>query len=480
MGNALDYLVLGLYFAAMLGAGYWGLRRAGSTEDYLVAGRRLGPALYIGTLSAVVLGGASTIGSVSLGYEFGISGMWLVFMIGLGIIALGILLSTRLSRLGVYTVSEMLGIRYGASSRLISAIIVATYALMIAVTSTIAVGSVFDVVLGLPPTVAILIAGGVVVVYSALGGMWSISLTDFLQFCVMTVGIFLILLPLSIARAGGFSGMSEELPGSYFGLFSIGEQTIFTYFLLFFFGLMIGQDIWQRVFTARSPAVARWGGVIAGLYCLLYGVAGALIGTAARVLIPDLPNSDHAFARVAAAVLPTGVLGLVLAAALAAVMSTASAGLLASSTILANDVYAGLFRRGDHAGADEYNASRLATLLVGVAVLVISVIVSDVVGALTVAYNLLVGALFVPIIGALFWQRATGTGALASMLVGGVVVVGLMAWQGLLANSPIYVGLLASLVTFVVVSLLTPRASSETMSAWDRRISGEDAGSRHA
>ena len=473
MGNALDYLVLGLYFAAMLGAGYWGLRRAGSTEDYLVAGRRLGPALYVGTLSAVVLGGASTIGSVSLGYEFGISGMWLVFMIGLGIIALGILLSTRLSRLGVYTVSEMLGIRYGASSRLISAMIVATYALMIAVTSTIAVGSVFDVVLGLPPTLAILIAGGVVVVYSALGGMWSITLTDFLQFCVMTVGIFLILLPLSIARAGGFSGMAGELPGSYFGPFSIGGQTIFTYFLLFFLGLMIGQDIWQRVFTARSPSVARWGGVVAGLYCLAYGLVGALIGTAARVLVPNLPNPDNAFARVAAEVLPAGVLGLVLAAALAAIMSTASAGLLASSTILANDVYAGFFRRGEgHAGAEEYNASRLATLLVGVVVLVIAVIVSDVVGALTVAYNLLVGALFVPILGALFWRRATGTGALASMLVGGVVVVGLMAWQGLLANSPIYGGLLAGLVTFVVVSLLTPQASEREASAWEQRMTG--------
>jgi SSS family solute:Na+ symporter len=483
MGNALDYLILGLYFVVMLGAGYWGLKRAGSTEDYLVAGRRLGPALYVGTLSAVVLGGASTIGSVSLGYEFGVSGMWLVFMIGLGIIALGILLSTRLSRLGVYTVSEMLGIRYGASSRLISAIIVATYALMIAVTSTIAVGSVFDVVLGLPPTVAILIAGGVVVAYSTLGGMWSITLTDFLQFCVMTVGIFLILLPLSIARVGGFSGMAGELPGSYFDPFSIGGQTIFTYFLLFFFGLMIGQDIWQRVFTARSPAVARWGGVVAGFYCLLYGLAGALIGTAARVLIPDLPNSDNAFARVAAEVLPTGVLGLVLAAALAAVMSTASAGLLASSTILANDVYAGLFaRRGSegHAGAGEYNASRISTLLVGVVVLAISVVVGDVVGALTVAYNLLVGALFVPIIGALFWRRATGVAALASMLVGGVVVVGLMISQGLLANSPIYVGLLTSLIVFVVVSFITPQTSSETMSAWDRRIGGEGAGSRHA
>jgi SSS family solute:Na+ symporter len=450
--SALDYLVIGLYFAVMIAAGYWGLRRARSADDYLVAGRRLGPLLYIGTLSAVVLGGASTIGTVALGYENGVSGMWLVFMIGLGIIALGLLLSTRLSRLGVYTVSEMLGLRYGPSARLISAIIVASYALMIAVTSTIAIGTVFDVVLGLPPAVAILVAGGVVVAYSVAGGMWSITLTDFLQFCVMTVGIFLALLPLAIARAGGLSGMRAELPDSYFDLTSIGWQTIFTYFLLFFFGLMIGQDIWQRVFTARSAPIARWGGLVAGLYCLLYGLAGALIGAAARALVPDLEVTDNAFARVATEVLPAGLLGLVLAAALAAVMSTASAGLLASSTILANDVYAGIIARE---GRSDLGESRIFTLIVGVVVLAISLAVQDVVGALTVAYNLLTGALFVPIIGALFWRRATGAGALVSMLASSVVVIVLMIWLGLLANAPIYVGMITSLVIFVVVSLLT-------------------------
>ncbi|QYJ15940.1 High-affinity proline transporter PutP [Rubrobacter xylanophilus DSM 9941] len=459
MVSALDYLVIGLYFAVMIAAGYWGLRRARSADDYLVAGRRLGPLLYIGTLSAVVLGGASTIGTVALGYENGVSGMWLVFMIGLGIIALGLLLSTRLSRLGVYTVSEMLGLRYGPWARLISAIIVASYALMIAVTSTIAIGTVFDVVLGLPPAVAILIAGGVVVAYSVAGGMWSITLTDFLQFCVMTVGIFLALLPLAVTRAGGLSGMRAELSASYFDLTSIGWGTIFTYFLLFFFGLMIGQDIWQRVFTARSAPVARWGGLAAGLYCLLYGLAGALIGTAARALVPDLEVADNAFARVATEVLPAGLLGLVLAAALAAVMSTASAGLLASSTILANDVYAGIIARE---GRSDLGESRVFTLVVGVAVLAISLAVQDVVGALTVAYNLLTGALFVPIIGALFWRRATGAGALVSMLVSSAVVVALMLWQGLLANSPIYVGMLTSLLVFVGVSLLTsPQAARE-------------------
>lgn len=467
MSNAIDYLIIVLYFAVMIGAGYIGLRRARSADDYLVAGRRLGPAMYMGTLSAVVLGGASTIGGVSLGYQYGISGMWLVFMLGLGIIALGVLLSSRLSRLGVYTVAEMLELRYEGSSRLISAIVMAAYDLMVAVTSTIAIGTVFNVILGLAPSLAIILAGGIVVVYSVVGGMWSITLTDILQFVIMTIGIFFVLLPLAISRAGGFSGMSRELPASYFDLTAIGGQTIFTYFLLFFFGIMVGQDIWQRVFTARSTGVARWGGTVAGVYCLLYGIAGALIGMAAKVILPNLASADNAFAEVTKAALPVGLVGLVLAAALAAVMSTASATLLASSTILANDVYARFFIRGDY---DRVRISRFFTLVVGVVVLAISLVVKDVVGALTVAYDLLVGAIFVPIVGALFWRRATSAGALASMLVGSLVVIVLMFVQGLLANGPIIYGLLASLLTFVVVSFLTPRTSSGKAGAWERRL----------
>ena len=467
----LDFVVLALYFAVMIGAGYWGLRRARSADDFLVAGRRLGPFMYIGCMAAVVLGGASTIGGVALGYDYGISGMWLVFWIGMGVIALGILMSSRLSRLGVYTVSEMLENRYGAASRLISAIIIAAYALMIAVTSTIAIGTVFNVVLPLSSSVAILVAGGLVVVYSVAGGMWSITLTDIIQFCIMTVGIFFLLLPFSIFAAGGLSGMQEALPASYFDITAIGWQTIFTYFLLFFFGLMIGQDIWQRVFTARSPEIARWGSVAAGVYCLLYALAGALVGTAARVILPGI-QSDNAFARITTEALPAGITGLVLAAALAAVMSTASAGLLASSTILANDVYAGFIARDDH---NKVLVNRVTTLLVGIVVLVISLIVSDVVGALTVAYDLLSGALFVPIVGALFWRRATAAGALASMAAGSVVVVIFMAVDGLFANTPIIWGMLASLVAFVVVSLLTPKPTEERMRTWEQRLTGSGA-----
>jgi solute:Na+ symporter, SSS family len=133
---------------------------------------------------------------------------------------------------------------------------------------------------------------------------------------------------------------------------------------------------------------------------------------------------------------------------------------------------AGFVARGEH---DKFLVSRVTALLVGIVTLVISLIVSDVVGALTVAYDLLTGALFVPIVGALFWRRATAGGALVSMVVSSVVVVVFMVVDGLFANTPIIYGMLVSLVVFVVVSLLTPRPSEQHMSAWERRLTGVGA-----
>jgi SSS family solute:Na+ symporter len=292
------------------------------------------------------------------------------------------------------------------------------------------------------------------------GGMWSLTLTDIIQFAVMTLGIFGLLLPFAVSEAGGFSGMSDALPSSYFDPTAIGWNTIFTYFLLFFFGLMIGQDIWQRIFTGRDEKVMRTGTIVAGLYCMVYGIVGALIGAAAKVVLPSLSNPDEAFAQVVEVVLPTGLVGLVLAAALAAIMSTASAALLASSTILANDLLS-LVRPVKNA----LMATRVTTLLVGVAVVGVSLVLNDVVGALTVAYDLLTGALFVPIVLGLLWSRGTARAAVASMAVSSVVVVVLLFTSGLYTNDPIMYGLLASLVVYVAVSLSTAPARATTHGA---------------
>lgn len=467
MGSVIDYLVIAAYFVPMLAAGYWGYRRAKTSEDFLVAGRRLGPVMYSGTLSATTLGGASTVGGVALGYQFGLSGMWLAAMIGLGAAALSLLFASRLANLGIVSFSDVLELRYQSTAGLFGAIVMGVYEVMVVVTQVLAIGTLFSVVLGVSPILAIALAGGAVLLYSVAGGMWAISLTDIIQFVVMTVGIFFLLLPLTISRAGGLGAMREELPGSYFDITAIGGQTILAYFLAFFLGIMIGQETWQRVFTARSGGVARWGGLITGAYCVAYALAGALVGSAARIILPNLENPDNAFAEVATTVLPVGVRGLVLAAALAAVMSTASACLMAASTVFANGVYAHFFAGRETAGIA---LNRVFMLIVGGVAFVLAIIVGDVVGALTVAFALLVSATFVPVVGALYWRRATGAGALAAMAAGSAIAMGFIFAQGIHSSAAIIYGLLASLVAFVAMSLITPRPSSEKLAAWERRM----------
>ncbi|MGW4322277.1 sodium:solute symporter [Streptomyces sp. NPDC004684] len=478
---AVDYTVIVVYLAGMLGMGWWGMRRARSKSEFLVAGRRLGPAMYSGTMAAIVLGGASTIGGVGLGYKYGLSGAWMVFTIGLGLLALSVFFSARIARLKVYTVSEMLDLRYGGKAGVISGVVMWAYTLMLAVTSTIAYATIFDVLFDLNRTVAIVLGGAIVVAYSTLGGMWSITLTDMVQFVVKTIGVLLLLLPIAVVKAGGFSGMKAKLPTSYFDPLGIGGETIFTYVLIYTFGMLIGQDIWQRVFTARSDRVARAGGTVAGTYCLVYALAGAVIGTAAKVLYPNLTSADDAFATIVKDELPIGVRGLVLAAALAAVMSTSSGALIACATVANNDIWSrlrGAVRPGGEAHGeaaeahDEVRDNRLFILVMGLVVIGTAIALNDVVEALTVAYNLLVGGLLVPILGGLLWRRGTAQGALASVIVGGLAVIGLMAGYGILANEPVYYGLLASLAAYLVVSLATRPTDEAVLAVWRERLAG--------
>ncbi|MFD0154499.1 sodium:solute symporter [Streptomyces sp. NPDC055721] len=473
---AVDYTVIALYLAGMLAMGWWGMRRAKSKSEFLVAGRRLGPWMYSGTMAAIVLGGASTIGGVGLGYKYGLSGAWMVFAIGLGLLALSVFFSARIARLKVYTVSEMLDLRYGGRAGVISGVVMWAYTLMLAVTSTIAYATIFDVLFDLPRTVAIVLGGTIVVAYSTLGGMWSITITDMVQFVVKTIGVLLLLLPIAVVKAGGFAEMKAALPTSYFEPLGIGGETIFTYVLIYTFGMLIGQDIWQRVFTARTDKVAKWGGTVAGTYCLVYALAGAVIGTAAKVLYPNLPSADDAFATIVKDELPMGVRGLVLAAALAAVMSTSSGALIACATVANNDIWSRLrgtasVAKDDH---DEVKGNRLFILIMGAAVIVIAIALNDVVQALTVAYNLLVGGLLVPILGGLLWRRGTVQGALAAVTVGGVAVIGLMWTYGILANEPVYYGLLASLAAYVIVSLATRPTDAAVLAHWRARLAGQD------
>ncbi|MFB1296406.1 sodium:solute symporter [Mycobacterium sp. pW049] len=490
MGKPLDIVIIVVYLLAMLAFGFWGKTRTKDSADFLVAGRRLGPTLYTGTMAAVVLGGASTVGGVGLGYEYGISGMWLVVAIAVGLLSLSLFFAGRIQRLKVYTVAQMLRLRYGVDATSASGIVMVAYTLMLSVTSTIAYATVFNVLFGTDRTVSVIIGGAIVMLYSSIGGMWSITLTDMVQFILKTIGIFALLLPFTLAKAGGFDGIRERAGDAVFDLGAIGLPTIITFFVVYSFGMLIGQDIWQRVFTARSPGVAKWGGTTAALYCVFYGVAGAVIGMAASTFLPDVEVSDDVYAQIAETILPVGISGLVLAAAVAAMMSTASGALIATATVARTDVKPLLLRlvgrpsenedsqrdRGERSnGGDDVHSDRMYVVVLGIVVIVIAALLNDVVAALTIAYDILVGGLLVAILGGFIWKRATGAGALWSMGVGTVVTLATMVIVGdVLANEPIYYGLGASLIVYVVVSLLTPRTAPGVLQVWDDRLAGRE------
>ena len=408
----------------------------------------------MGTMAATVLGGASTVGTVRLATCMAFRFL-AVRGTGCGIIALNLFLAKPLLKLKIYTVTQVLEKRYNPMARSASAAIMLAYALMIGVTSILAIGTVLQVLFDLP--------------FGSRYSSWRRSGDLFGDWRHVVADPHrhrpvhhqdrwpdVILLPICLYRVGGWDELVLKLPATAFSFTTIGWDTIITYFMIYFFGILIGQDIWQRVFTVKTAKVAQYAGSIAGIYCIIYGLACALIGMAAHVLIPDLDNVNNAFAAIVKLSLPDGIRGLVIAAALAAMMSTASAGLLAAATTLTEDLLPKL--RGGKPSSLRIN--RLFTLLTGIVVLGIALVVNDVISALTLAYNLLVGGMLVPLIGAIFWKRATTAGAIASMGLGFATALLFMFKDGLDANTPIYYSLAVGLVSFVVVSLMSPRPAT--------------------
>lgn len=453
--GSLDIILMLIYFLVIIGVGVIGTKKIKSSEGYAVAERNLGFFMYLSCLAAVILGGASTIGTAKLGFLYGISGAWLVIMIGLGTLLLTLFLSKKLFGLNVVTISEMLFKRYNSQTRIMSALVGSIYTAMLVITQVIGMGSIMNVFLGWGMVPSILLGGGIVLLYTLLGGMWSITMTDVVQFCIMTIGIFFIMLPQSLSSAGGWSSLIDQVPPSYMNGTNIGWSTIFQYFLLYTLGLLVGQDLWQRTFTGKNLRTVKAGGIGASIYSIFYALAISVIGMCAFVVFPNLDNPQNAFAHMVLNVLPTGLMGIVLASVLSALMSTASGTLLASSTLLVNDIIKPALK-SELSDKTNLLLSRLLTLIIGIFVIICSIWVQDVLVALDIAYAILSGAIFFPIVLGFFWKKASGKAAFISMLIStATIIVGLIV-KGTTATEPILYGLLTSFISLVVFSYALP------------------------
>lgn len=455
----LDTILIIVYFLVLILIGIIGYRKAKTSNVYLLSGQNLGLFMFFGCLTAVFLGGSSTIGTAQLGYEIGFSGIWFVFSMGLGITLFGLLLLRKVSGYEVMTISELLGKLFNVQSKLVGAIVAAIYALMVSVTQVIAIGVLLSAMFEWNLIISMLIGGGVVFFYTILGGMWSVSMTDVIQFSILTIGIFLVMLPVSLFKVGGFGELIVQLPESYFSFTNIGFFQITKYIVTFTLGMMVGQDIWQRYFTAKNHKVAVTGGVLVGIYSILYSFAMVIIGMCAFVLIPNIADTQSVFTIMAFETLPSGLLGIVFAAVAAAIMSTASGTLLASSTLISKDILKDHFFK-NITDKQFLKLNRFTTFIVGLIAIAISLWIQELLVAIDVAYAILAGGVFVPIVFGLFWKRTTPKAALSAMITSTLVILIGLGIEGLSSTNPIIYGIVINIIVIVMVSLFDKKGKS--------------------
>ncbi|MDO4651766.1 sodium/proline symporter [Corynebacterium durum] len=468
MNVALLFLIL--YFVVMAGIGVWTTRRSStSTEDYLLAGRSLGPAVTALRLQSSSMSGYMFLGAGSLGYTQGYFGMWYALGdLGGGIMNLSILgrrMRKLSQRLGSLTSIEYLEHRYRSAWVRIIAAPIALGCLFLYVLSQFVAGGVgLASVTGWNFELSLIIATGVIVLYTFLGGYLAVAYTDFVQAIVMLVGMLWILIA-TLQAVGGFAEGNRKVGAINQNLLTMwgadlhyqGQWGVILGALMIF---SIGYLGWPHVVVShmamKQPSVARGAGAYSMIFNYLFIPAPYLIGTFALVILPELNDSEQAIFQVAQTVLPSFAVGIVMAAVMAAIMSTADALLLQASTIAAKDIMARFFLPA-MTERQMVLISRAMVLLIAVAGIGLAIWQPPAVFSLVIFATTVLGSAFVPsYVCAVWWKKANAVGAVCSIIAGSVAAV---LWKlcGSDAIDPMVAGIASSTVAMVVGSLATQR-----------------------
>lgn len=452
-------LIVALYLVLMLGIGAWCSRKhiKGAT-DFLLAGRKLGLIMGAGALAATHFGGGALLGGAEYGYRYGASAIWYGVSTGIGLIALAFLTATKFRRLALFTVPDYLEHRYGGKVIRLLGTSLSLVALVGILASQInAAGRAFAI-LGFGGLTAPLIAVIVFITYTTLGGLWAATLSDLIQISIASLGVLvgaaLVLWNSSVDGGFGVLLSNKGVEATYFS--PVGEGPSFILWLLLptVMYTLIGQDFYQRLFAVKSAAIAKIAALAAGCFLVVISIFPVIIGMGAHGLSSEVMSPAEALPWVLRELMHPAVGGFVLAAVLAAVMSTADSILTAATSHIVKDVWVETLHLSD--GEDEkrlLRISRFVTVAIGLCALVIGMNLPGIVSTLIYSYTMYTAGVLVPVLGGVLWKGATRQGAICSVLVGSVVaLVGLVSGFELWGvPTEIYSALVAA-ITFVLVS----------------------------
>ncbi len=464
----------GGYLLLMLLIGWWAYRRTHNLADYILGGRRLGPWPTALSAGASDMSGWLLLGLPGYAYAAGIEALWLVGGLLLGTWLNWRLVAHRLRRYSeraddALTIPAFFEQRFMDQTRLLrvtSALFILTFFLFYTSSGLVAGARLFETVFGLPYLWALAAGTAAIILYTFLGGFLAVSWTDLVQGLLMAAALLIVPLYAFAAMGGvgeGLMRIATVNPELLNGLSSRGGEPLGWIAIASLMGWGLGY-FGQPHILARFKAIRHHREMgqarrIAVSWTALSLSGATLVGLAAIGFLPEPlqgADSERAFMLLVGALFHPLVAGILLAAVLAAIMSTADSQLLVSSSALAEDFYKALFRR---------DASQRELVLVGrLAVVVIALIAftlalqpdSKVLDLVAYAWAGF-GAAFGPaIILSLFWSRMNAWGALAGIIVGGLSVV---VWKqlegGVFELYEIVPAFAASLLSIVVVSLIS-------------------------
>lgn len=474
--NTTVLVFLVLYFVVVLGIGFWAMRRGagGDLENYLLGGRKIGPLVTALTLQSTSMSGFMFLGAGALGYVEGYWGLWYAAGdIGGGVVNMSVIgrRMRKLSRLtGSLTPIEYLEKRYpSAAIRLVAGGLTVFLLGSYVLAQFIAGGKGMALVTGLPYSVALLVAVGIILLYTYLGGYLAVAYTDFFQSLVMIIGVLWIL-GAALAEVGGLAAANRAIAQLDPSLVSVwgrdlGYQgqwgVVLGAVLIFSIGYMGWPHVVTRHMAMKSPLTARKAGAYSTVWNLLFVPAPYIVGVLAILILPEVADPELAIFSVAQKLLPAAVTGIVMAAIMAAIMSTADSLLLQTGSIAARDLY----ERFIDPNASEKRmvlVSRLMVLAIGVVGYLVALFQPPTVFQVVIFVTSVLGSAFFPsYVCAVWWRKANAPGALASIVAGASIsfVWQLIGLEGASGLHPMVAGLLASTTAMIVVSLATQKSS---------------------
>lgn len=460
----MELTIIALYLIAIFGVGIYCNKFNNNIDDYLLAGRRLGIGLTTFTLVATYFGGGYVIGVGSEAFNNGLSAYWSPIAGAVGILAVCLILK-RMEGMKVCTVTEIMENRYNSPMlRLLTTILSLLALVGILAGQVTSAGSVLaSLGVGSTTTCAIIVAV-FFIGFTAFGGLWAVTVTDFIQIIIAGLGLIAATI-FVVVKGGGWDVISAQIqatdvPDNYFSLLQGTEPSYVLWLILpMFIYTLIGQDVYQRLFAAKDTKTAYKSAILAFIILLVICFFPVILGMAGRALFPDLEVSSLVVPTIIRAMLPPVFSGFTLAAIIAAVVSTADSILTAATSHVVNDLYVRYLCKDnmeDPAAQKKLlNISRVMTLVIGVISVVVALAIPSVLMVLNSSYTLFTAGVFSPVVAGLLWKKANKAGAFAGLFSGLAFVA--LGWSGFsffgipsdIASS------LLSLVVLIVVSLIT-------------------------